>query len=1326
MRSSRIFFGLCCLLNGLLFTSSAFGSEPANLRPLYRFFDSANDQHLYSVSPEETAQFKNRAEFQEHVVIGRVATTPLPGTTRLWRAVFENNTRYSYYTGSESAVPANTLDKANFEAYVWTSPGDGRIPVYYNPLQDGTDQFYSHILEHVRKYATESSSGRQGRRVHFKNSIAFWAYPPLPDSAVAKGDADEAKPNVMKESHVTPASQNADEQVISDPEHVQFREVRLAAPVTALDITDDGKYLLAGQQALDVVSVVDVSTHQVVHQLSTAAPRCIATKGDYVYVANYGLGTVSVFSISDGWVQIDEVLVPKLNVIYISLADGPHNRNILLATCHGEGVQGSYQDCHNYAISINDDKSRKVAEKALILASKDGKSIVTVASYGLSSAGSMKSYAFKDFVLDERNAQQQWSCDVSDDSFAREAFVRGFWISQTRVYAGSPLELLSSKSAKLLIPDHRQPLLYDIDGDLLRARRLDGTLREFDKRRMSVPVDSGDFAQMTNWRERTRKYLLDLPIAFTHGDRLHLFFVSARDGRLLAADTEAFAKPEQELPPVDQQMGPLATDVELGGFSGSATASSLPGPRRRPRTLVDAKYQEGLPRYVAAGTTVRHRFPVPENASVELVSELPGAALTKDGQLTWATSADRLGAVQLKMRLESEKQVELVRVLCEVVDPDLYRELKGDLSTWDTHQRLAHGSNVTDMRLSCDRKYLLLLCGRRLVLLSPDGCRIAKELTFNHDYAYVDVRDRHLIAVSTARLDVILLDTNRVAATVDFRQFRLPISSVSDLTLNPSKRESYICVETRNELIRYQLLRFDETKATVEADSFPAKWTAVSPDGRTLFAGYQETTRAGQSLEWSPQGIQLVNHYGNIDFLLQLSLDRKLVPKQAVVDPGVNGTGIRLSAGGQRVIYLSHRGDPNVNNALVGWNGQDFDARKTIINIPEGGNAKILCFHPEFSVAAIPVKNSVALYDSMSGSRLKSQLLAPRNDVSPEEIVDIDFTPDGSHLIALWKSGSEYYTKSVTIEWASEDQLVKEQVLRSKPRKPIVNNFKPVSRGAFTSLRQAVPAGQPLTPRIIGRRYMSSVVSIHTDVSNGSGFFVGGSGYVLTNAHVVSGASKLQVRYQLPNGTQQTANAELIRADDTKDLAILKAQLPQGATVVELSDREVTEVGEPVIVIGSPGLGDEVLDQTMTTGIVSNPRREIEGEVFIQTDAPVNPGNSGGPIFDEHGHVIGMVALKGNIEAAGFAIPAPVLRKFLISSQQGGEANPEAPANENPYRTFSDMSGKFTVEARVVDVDLENKVIKLEKRDGQIITVPVGKLSDQDRAFLTERSQKGS
>lgn len=94
------------------------------------------------------------------------------------------------------------------------------------------------------------------------------------------------------------------------------------------------------------------------------------------------------------------------------------------------------------------------------------------------------------------------------------------------------------------------------------------------------------------------------------------------------------------------------------------------------------------------------------------------------------------------------------------------------------------------------------------------------------------------------------------------------------------------------------------------------------------------------------------------------------------------------------------------------------------------------------------------------------------------------------------------------------------------------------------------------------------------------------------------------------------------------------------------------ETGEPVTVIGNPGAGEEILNYTMTNGIVSDPSRKVDGHPFIQLSAAINPGKSDGPLFDQYGNVAGLIALKADIEGAGFAVLSDTLKKFLKAASK--------------------------------------------------------------------------
>ena len=110
-------------------------------------------------------------------------------------------------------------------------------------------------------------------------------------------------------------------------------------------------------------------------------------------------------------------------------------------------------------------------------------------------------------------------------------------------------------------------------------------------------------------------------------------------------------------------------------------------------------------------------------------------------------------------------------------------------------------------------------------------------------------------------------------------------------------------------------------------------------------------------------------------------------------------------------------------------------------------------------------------------------------------------------------------------------------------------------------------------------------------------------------------------------------------------MAVVRVENPP-ATLVPLAviDREPA-VGEKLFAIGSPSLGSAILEQTISEGILSAPARQLKGGTWLQHTAAVNPGNSGGPLLDEKGQMLGLVTLKTDLDGVGFAIPAAVIRQ---------------------------------------------------------------------------------
>ena len=167
-----------------------------------------------------------------------------------------------------------------------------------------------------------------------------------------------------------------------------------------------------------------------------------------------------------------------------------------------------------------------------------------------------------------------------------------------------------------------------------------------------------------------------------------------------------------------------------------------------------------------------------------------------------------------------------------------------------------------------------------------------------------------------------------------------------------------------------------------------------------------------------------------------------------------------------------------------------------------------------------------------------------------------------------------------------------------------------------------------------------------TDGGSGSGSIIDKRGYILTNVHVISGASKIYV--SLYDGTQYEAT--VVGEDIDSDLAIIKFDPPEGVTLktIAFGDSTKLQVGQKVIAIGNP-FG---MERTMTTGIVSGLGRPIQNSNeriirnMIQTDAAINPGNSGGPLLDTTGKMVGIntmiMSSSGSSSGVGFAVPSEI------------------------------------------------------------------------------------
>jgi putative serine protease PepD len=225
--------------------------------------------------------------------------------------------------------------------------------------------------------------------------------------------------------------------------------------------------------------------------------------------------------------------------------------------------------------------------------------------------------------------------------------------------------------------------------------------------------------------------------------------------------------------------------------------------------------------------------------------------------------------------------------------------------------------------------------------------------------------------------------------------------------------------------------------------------------------------------------------------------------------------------------------------------------------------------------------------------------------------------------------------------------------------------------------------------------------------ATGSGFVVSADGYVVTNAHVIDGASTVTAKI----GDGKALSAKVVGVDGSTDLALLKVSSPTALKPLTLADSSAVQVGDATFAIGNP----YGLDRTLTTGVVSALHRSIESpngyaiNGVLQTDAALNPGNSGGPLLDAQGHVVGVNSqiatssssdgTSGGNTGVGFAVPSDTVTRVVQQLRETGKAT-------HAYLGVgtSDDTGGDGTGAKIASVPSSGPAAKAGLRAGDVIT----------------------
>lgn len=242
----------------------------------------------------------------------------------------------------------------------------------------------------------------------------------------------------------------------------------------------------------------------------------------------------------------------------------------------------------------------------------------------------------------------------------------------------------------------------------------------------------------------------------------------------------------------------------------------------------------------------------------------------------------------------------------------------------------------------------------------------------------------------------------------------------------------------------------------------------------------------------------------------------------------------------------------------------------------------------------------------------------------------------------------------------------------------------------------------------------------YEQIGTGSGVIISPDGYIVTNNHVIDGASEIEITLN----NRKKLKAELIGSSKDNDIALLKVNSDEDLPFLPFANSDFAKIGEWVLAVGNP----YNLTSTVTAGIISAKGRDLDGnsntESFIQTDAAVNPGNSGGALVNTRGELIGIntaiTSKTGSFIGYSFAVPSNIAKKIIDDLLEFGKVQ-EALIGFIPY---VDKEGEIEG-VKIESIDKESEASKAGLREGDIITkvnnIKISKFSDLKGQLTAKR-----
>lgn len=332
-------------------------------------------------------------------------------------------------------------------------------------------------------------------------------------------------------------------------------------------------------------------------------------------------------------------------------------------------------------------------------------------------------------------------------------------------------------------------------------------------------------------------------------------------------------------------------------------------------------------------------------------------------------------------------------------------------------------------------------------------------------------------------------------------------------------------------------------------------------------------------------------------------------------------------------------------------------------------------------------------------------------------------------LLAALATGAHFWTAAEKTDSADHGSDSGKTYTDEMTAAVSIPNYEPDGDVQFTVTEEH---GQELTAQEVYAKVNPSVVTVMVQLDNsmsvGTGVIFTADGYLLTNYHVVAGGTDCSVA--LSSG--KTYAAKYVTGDSKNDVAVLKVQA-EGLPAAEIGNSDDLTVGDRVYAIGNP-LGVE-LRGTLTDGIVSAINRDVKVDgrtmTLVQTNAALNEGNSGGPLINRYGQVVGINTIKmssafSSIEGLGFALPTASLQYIVNDLLTYGEVRPEPVIGVSVSQTGTALSDG-TQGIEVLEVSKNSAADKAGVRTGDIIVAAGGEsvTTSQDLLRIRHRCKAG-